>query len=181
MPKKSDMKNLEFNFYIELDKKTQYSKDKQKQELMDIFQFERQYDAPIKTVTVSDIIKNSNLENKDEIIARYTELNSQDATTKAETIQKIISSSADLGIDQGLVTQAITEIIAGGRETPATDELMKQLEQGFQAQLQQAQEMANMGSISQNDAAALEQDPTAGLDPTAVAEAEAILAGEVPM
>ena len=58
---------------------------------------------------------------------------------------------------------------------------MKQLEQGFQAQLQQAQEMANMGGISQNDAAALEQDPTAGLDPTAVAEAEAILAGEVPM
>ena len=125
MPKKTEMKNLEFNFYIELDKKTQYSKDKQKQELMDIFQFERQYDAPIKTVTVSDIIKNSNLENKDEIIARYTELNSQDATTKAETIQKIISSSADLGIDQGLVTQSITEIIAGGQETPAIDETIR--------------------------------------------------------
>ena len=181
MPKKSEMKNLEFNFYIELDKKTQYSRDKQKQELMDIFQFERQYDAPIKTVTVSDIIKNSNLENRDEIIARFNELNSQDAATKAETIQKIISSSADLGIDQGLVTQSITEIIAGGRETPATDELMKQLEQGFQAQLQQAQEMANMGAIAQNDAAALEQDPTAGLDPAAVAEAEAILASGVPM
>lgn len=181
MPKKSDMKDLEFNFYIELDKKTQYSKDKQKQELMDIFQFERQYDAPIKTVTVSDIIKNSNLENKDEIIARYTELNSQDAATKAETIQKIISSSADLGIDQGLVTQSITEIIAGGSETPATDELMKQLEKGFQAQLQQAQEMANMGGIAQNDAAALEQDPTAGLDPAAVAEAEEMLASGVPM
>ena len=173
MPKKSEMKNLEYNFYIELDKKTQYSKDKQKQELMDLFQFERQYDAPIKTVTVADIIKNSSLENRDEIIERFNELNSQDAATKAETIQKIISSSADLGIDQGLVTQAITEIIAGGQETPATDELMKQLEQGFQAQLQQAQEMANMGGISQNDAAALEQDPTAGLDPAAVAEAEA--------
>ena len=181
MPKKTELKNLEFNFYIELDKKTQYSKDKQKQELMDIFQFERQYDAPIKTVTVSDIIKNSNLENKDEIIERFNELNSQDAATKAETIQKIISSSAELGVDQGLVTQAITEIIAGGRETPATDELMKQLEQGFQAQMQQAQEMANMGGISQNDAAALEQDPTAGLDPAAVAEAEAVLAGGVPM
>lgn len=181
MPKKTEIKNLEFNFYIELDKKTQYSKDKQKQELMDIFQFERQYDAPIKTVTVSDIIKNSNLENKDEIIERFNELNSQDAATKAETIQKIISSSAELGVDQGLVTQAITEIIAGGRETPATDELMKQLEQGFQAQMQQAQEMANMGGISQNDAAALEQDPTAGLDPAAVAEAEAMLAGGVPM
>ncbi len=181
MPKKSEMKDLEFNFYIELDKKTQYSKDKQKQELMDLFQFERQYDAPIKTVTVSDIIKNSNLENRDEIIERFNELNSQDAATKAETIQKMIQSSTDLGIDQALVTQAITEIIAGGKDTPATDELMKQLEQGFQAQLQQAQEMADMGGIAQNDAAALEQDPTAGLDPAAVAEAEAMLAGGVPM
>lgn len=181
MPKKSEIKNLEFNFYIELDKKTQYSKDKQKQELMDIFQFERQYDAPIKTVTVSDIIKNSNLENKDEIIERFNELNSQDAATKAETIQKIIQSSNDLGIAPDLVTQAITEIIAGGRETPATDELMKQLEQGFQAQLQQAQEMANMGGVAQNDAAALEQDPTAGLDPNAVAMAEEMLASGVPM
>lgn len=179
MPKKSEMKDLEYNFYIELDKKSQYSKDKQKQELMELFQFERQYDAPIKTVTVSDIIKNSNLENKDEIIERFNQLNSQDASTKAETIQKIIQSSNDLGIEQALVTQAITEIIAGGQETPATDELMKQLEQGFQAQLQQAQEMANMGGISQNDAAALEQDPTAGLDPNAVAEAEEILNGVV--
>ena len=179
MPKKSEMKDLEYNFYIELDKKSQYSKDKQKQELMELFQFERQYDAPIKTVTVSDIIKNSNLENKDEIIERFNQLNSQDASTKAETIQKIIQSSNDLGIEQTLVTQAITEIIAGGQETPATDELMKQLEQGFQAQLQQAQEMANMGGISQNDAAALGQDPTAGLDPNAVAEAEEILNGVV--
>lgn len=175
MPKKSEMKDLEYNFYIELDKKSQYSKDKQKQELMELFQFERQYDAPIKTVTVSDIIKNSNLENKDEIIERFNQLNSQDANTKAETIQKIIQSSNDLGIEQPLVTQAITEIIAGGQETPAVDELMKQLEQGFQLQLQQAQEMANMGGISETDATALEQDPTAGLDPNAVAEAEEIL------
>jgi hypothetical protein len=182
MPKKSALKDLEYNFYIELDKKSQYSKDRQKQELMDLFQFERQYDAPIKTVTVADIIKNSNLENKDEIIERFNQLNSQDAATKAETIQKIIQSSADLGIEQTLVTQAITEIIAGGIETPATDELMKQLEQGFQAQLQQAQEMADMGGIAQNDAAALEQDPTAGLDPAAVAEAEQIInSGQVPM
>lgn len=177
MPKKSALKDLEYNFYIELDKKSQYSKDRQKQELMDLFQFERQYDAPIKTVTVADIIKNSNLENKDEIIERFNQLNSQDAATKAETIQKIIQSSADLGIEQTLVTQAITEIIAGGVETPATDELMKQLEQGFQAQVQQAQEMANMGAVSEADAASLEQDPTAGLDPNAVAMAEEMLGG----
>ena len=114
MPKKSEMKDLEYKFYIELDKKSQYSKDKQKQTLMDLFQFERQYDAPVKTITVSDIIKNSDLINKDEIIARYNNLNSQDAQTKAETIDKIISTANDMGISQDLVIQATAEIISGG-------------------------------------------------------------------
>lgn len=177
MPTKKEMKDLEYHFYIELDKKSQYSKDKQKQELMDLFQFERQYDAPVKTITVSDIIKNSDLVNKDEIIARYTELNSQDAQTKAETIDKLVETSAQMGISQDLVIQAIAEIIGGGPDHPATDELMKTLEQGFQAEVQQAQQQADMGAISQTDADSM-QDPTAGLDPDAVAEAEAILGGE---
>lgn len=177
MPKKSEMKDLEYKFYIELDKKSQYSKDKQKQTLMDLFQFERQYDAPVKTITVSDIIKNSDLINKDEIIARYNNLNSQDAQTKAETIDKIISTANDMGISQDLIIQATAEIISGGNEHPATDQLMQMIEQGFSQQLQEVNAQADMGAISQEDAQSM-QDPTAGLDPTAVAEAEAMLGGE---
>lgn len=181
MPKKSEMKGLEYKFYIELDKKSQYSKDKQKQELMDLFQFERQYDAPVKTITVSDIIKNSDLVNKDEIIARYNSLNSQDAQTKAETIDKIINTANSMGIPQDLVIQSTAEIIAGGEEHPATDQLMKMIEQGFSEQLQEVNAQADMGAISQADADSM-TDPTAGLDPSAVAEAEAMLGGgEVPM
>lgn len=177
MPKKSEMKDLEYKFYIELDKKSQYSKDKQKQALMDLFQFERQYDAPVKTITVSDIIKNSDLVNKDEIIARYNSLNSQDAQTKAETIDKLISTANDMGISQDLVIQATAEIISGGDEHPATDQLMQMIEQGFSQQLQEINAQADMGAIAQEDAESM-QDPTAGLDPNAVAEAEAILGGE---
>lgn len=177
MPKKSEMKDLEYKFYIELDKKSQYSKDKQKQTLMDLFQFERQYDAPVKTITVSDIIKNSDLINKDEIIARYNNLNSQDAQTKAETIDKIISTANDMGISQDLVIQATAEIISGGNEHPATDQVMQMIEQGFSQQLQEVNAQADMGAIAQEDAESM-QDPTAGLDPTAVAEAEAMLGGE---
>lgn len=181
MPKKSEMKGLEYKFYIELDKKSQYSKDKQKQELMDLFQFERQYDAPVKTITVSDIIKNSDLVNKDEIIARYNSLNSQDAQTKAETIDKIINTANSMGIPQDLVIQSTAEIIACGEEHPATDQLMKMIEQGFSEQLQEVNAQADMGAISQADADSM-TDPTAGLDPSAVAEAEAMLGGgEVPM
>ena len=181
MPKKSEMKDLEYKFYIELDKKSQYSKDKQKQTLMDLFQFERQYDAPVKTITVSDIIKNSDLINKDEIIARYNNLNSQDAQTKAETIDKIISTANDMGISQDLIIQATAEIISGGNEHPATDQLMQMIEQGFSQQLQEVNAQADMGAIAQEDAESM-QDTTAGLDPNAVAEAENILGGgEAPM
>ena len=181
MPKKSELKDLEYKFYIELDKKSQYSQDKQKQELMDLFQFERQYDAPVKTITVSDIIKNSDLVNKDEIIARYTELNSQDAQTKAEAIEKIYQTSQTMGVPEELVTQAITEIIAGGKEHPATDQVMQMIDQGFQQQLDEANAQADMGALSEADAASL-QDPTAGLDPSAVAEAEEMLGGgQAPM
>ena len=181
MPKKSEMKDLEYKFYIELDKKSQYSKDKQKQTLIDLFQFERQYDAPVKTITVSDIIKNSDLINKDEIIARYNSLNSQDAQTKAETIDKLINTANSMGISQDLIVQATAEIISGGDEHPATDQLMKMIEQGFSQQLQEVNAQADMGAISQEDAESM-QDPTAGLDPNAVAEAENILGGgEAPI
>ena len=181
MPKKSEMKDLEYKFYIELDKKSQYSKDKQKQTLIDLFQFERQYDAPVKTITVSDIIKNSDLINKDEIIARYNSLNSQDAQTKAETIDKLINTANSMGISQDLIVQATAEIISGGYEHPATDQLMKMIEQGFSQQLQEVNAQADMGAIAQEDAESM-QDPTAGLDPNAVAEAENILGGgEAPM
>ena len=181
MPKKSEMKDLEYKFYIELDKKSQYSKEKQKQTLMDLFQFERQYDAPVKTITVSDIIKNSDLVNKDEIIARYNSLNSQDAQTKAETIDKLINTANKMGISQDLIIQATAEIISGGDEHPATDQLMKMIEQGFSQQLQEVNAQADMGAIAQEDAESM-QDPTAGLDPSAVAEAENILGGgEAPM
>ena len=181
MPKKSEMKDLEYKFYIELDKKSQYSKDKQKQTLMDLFQFERQYDAPVKTITVSDIIKNSDLVNKDEIIARYNSLNSQDAQTKAETIDKLINTANNMGISQDLIIQATAEIISGGDEHPATDQLMKMIEQGFSQQLQEVNAQADMGAIAQEDAESM-QDPTAGLDPNAVAQAEAMLgSGQAPM
>lgn len=181
MPKKSEMKDLEYKFYIELDKKSQYSKDKQKQTLMDLFQFERQYDAPVKTITVSDIIKNSDLINKDEIIARYNSLNSQDAQTKAETIDKLINTANNMGISQDLIIQATAEIISGGDEHPATDQLMKMIEQGFSQQLQEVNAQADMGAIAQEDAESM-QDPTAGLDPNAVAQAEDMLgSGQAPM
>ena len=148
MPNKKELKDLEYTFYVELDKKSQYSKDQQKQDLLDLFQFERQYNTGVKTITVADIIKNSNIENKDEIIERYNSLTRQDAETKATTIEKIVTVGAELGVDTNLITQSLTEIIGNADETPATDEVMKLFEQGFQSQVQQAEQASNAQNIN---------------------------------
>jgi hypothetical protein len=149
MPSKKELKDLEYTFYVELNKKSQYSKEQQRQNLMDLFQFERQYDTAVKTVTVADIIKNSDIENKDEIISRYNDLTKQDAETKAETIEKIVNIGTQMGVPQELITQSVTEIIAGNDETPATDQVMQMIEQGFQQQMQQAEQARQTQSIDQ--------------------------------
>lgn len=145
LPDENAMKNnSNYNYYIELETKTPYNREKQKDLLLQIFQLERQYDTPIKTVTVGDIIKNSDIERKDEIIARFNSLTFQDAETKADAITQLYQSGMEFGIDENLLKQAMSEIIANQKDTPAVEEVLKQIEQLTQQQIQQAnQQMDN--------------------------------------
>lgn len=139
LPNEEAMKNnTNYNYYIELETKTPYNREKQKDLLLQIFQLERQYDAPVKTVTVGDIIKNSDIERKDEIIARYNELTFQDAETKADAITQMYQAGMDFGLDPELLKQAMSEIISNQNETPAVDEVLAQIEQATQQQIEQA-------------------------------------------
>ena len=130
------LKDANYKYYIELDTKTPYSKERQKEILLELFQLERQYDTPIKSVTVADVIKNMDLENKDEIISRYTTLSYQDATSKAQAIEKIYTMGNQFGVPGELILQAMSEIINTQKETPATDQVMQMLEQAFQKEMQ---------------------------------------------
>lgn len=139
LPNEEDMKkNTNYNYYIELETKTPYNREKQKDLLLQIFQLERQYDAPVKTVTVGDIIKNSDIERKDEILARYNDLTFQDAETKADAITQLYQSGMEVGVDPDLLKQAMTEIISNQKETPAVDELLQFIEQATQQEIEQA-------------------------------------------
>ena len=140
MPDKESLKKAKYQYYIELEKKTPYSKERQKELLLEIYQLERQYDTAVKTITISDVIKNMDLENKDEIIERFNQLNYQDATTKANTVNEILTVGNDYGIDQNLLLQAVAEIIGNQKETPSVDEVMKQLEDSFQQKMNQSQQ-----------------------------------------
>lgn len=134
--KEEELKDANYKYYIELDSKTPYSKERQKEVLLELFQLERQYDTPIKSVTVSDIIQNMDLENKDVIISRFNKLNFQDAQTKADTVMKLSEMGTEFGINPELTNQAISEIIGSLKETPGVDMFMQEVEKAFQQQMQ---------------------------------------------
>ena len=134
--KEEELKDANYRYYIELDSKTPYSKERQKEVLLELFQLERQYDTPIKSVTVSDIIQNMDLENKDVIISRFNKLNFQDAQTKADTVMKLAEMGTEFGINPELTNQAISEIIGSLKETPGVDMFMQEVENAFQRQMQ---------------------------------------------
>lgn len=134
--KEEELKEANYKYYIELDSKTPYSKERQKEVLLELFQLERQYDTPIKSVTVSDIIQNMDLENKDVIISRFNKLNFQDAQTKADTVMKLAEMGTEFGVSPELTNQAISEIIGSLKETPGVDMFMQEVEKAFQQQMQ---------------------------------------------
>lgn len=144
LPDEESMKeHSNYNYYIELETKTPYNREKQKNLLLEIFQLERQYDAPVKTITVGDIIKNSDIETKEEIIDRYNKLTFQDAESKADAITQLYTAGMEAGLDEELLKQAMTEIIANQKDTPAVQEVMNALEQLAQQQMEQADQQLN--------------------------------------
>ena len=134
------LKDTEYTFAINLDVKTKYSKEKEKKLLMELFQFERQYDAPIKTVTVQDILKTFNVTNRQELVTRYEMLAARDSEKKSAIINQFAAISYQHQVDPQMITQGINEIIAG-KETPTVEMVMQQIQQQIQ-QKQMAQEQA---------------------------------------
>ena len=69
------------------------------------------------------------------IIARYNTLTFQDAQTKADAITELYQSGMEFGVDQELLKQAMSEIIANQKDTPAVKEVLDQIEQLTQQQI----------------------------------------------
>jgi len=134
-----DLKDMEYTFAINLDVKTKFSKEKEKKLLMELFQFERQYDAPIKTVTVQDILKTFDVSNRQEFVTRYETLANRDSEKKSAIINQFTAMAHEYQIDPKMVTAGINEIIAG-KETKIVEQVMQQVEQQMQQQAQEQQQ-----------------------------------------
>ena len=137
----NEAKNVDYTFSINLDIKTQYSKQMNKDLLKELYQLERQYDAPVKVMNVKDIILNYDIPNKSELVQRYDELTKAQDERTAGLIVDLISAATKFGIDQQMLQQGIMEIMAG-KETPTVDQIMQMIEQANQQQQQQQEQMA---------------------------------------
>ena len=131
-----NLKELEYGFYINMDVRTPYSKEKTKQLLQELYQMERQYDAPVKAVNFLDIIEQYNIPNTEELVDRYKKLSVKDSQVKAETITQWVTIASQYGLDANMISQGIVEII-DGKETPTVDQVIVQIEQMLKRQEQQ--------------------------------------------
>ena len=138
-----ELEDLDYSFAIDLEVRTQYSRDREKSLMLELFQFERQYDAPIKTITVKDILKSYDVSNRQELVDRYDSLMTKDEQTKAQLIQQFTQIATEAQAPEELITQGIQEIMAG-KETPTVDQIIGQVEQ-------QREEMADMQQQLQQD------------------------------
>lgn len=142
---KVDNKNFQYTFAVNLDVKTPYSKDQNKQLMLELFQMERQYNQGEPIITnVLDVMKQYNVPERNELMDRYKDMMTKDNQSKAQVITELVAAGEQYGIEPGLVQQAVMEIISNQQETPAVDQVFAMIEQVIaqreQAQIQQARQ-----------------------------------------
>ena len=152
------MEGLEYTFSIELNVRTNYSKEQQKSIMLDIWQMEAQYSQPndIKAISTLDLLKVLNIPQRDEIVDRYEQAVTMDSEQKAELITELLSTAQELGVDPELTNAAIAEIIRGDVQTPALDEFMLQAQELMSSAEAQEQTVNNIESNQQ--VAAMEEN-----------------------
>jgi hypothetical protein len=131
--------DIEYCFSINMNKKTPYSKDREKEKIMEIYQMQNQYKSDLKLIDELDLVNIFDPANKDELIAKYRELKALGSEEKANLIQLFVSSTTGLGIPQDMISQGITEIMNTPKETPTVDAVLEQVQQIKEQQAQQAQ------------------------------------------
>lgn len=158
-----NMEALEYTFAIELNVRTNYSKEQQRATIMEIWQMENQYSQPndIKAINTLDLLKVMNIPQRDEIVDRYEKAVGMDSDQRASMIVELTEIARDLGLDPELLNEAIAEIIRGDVDTPALDMLMQEAQMAtseMEAQEQQTAQLEHGQQIAQmEEQANLEQ------------------------
>jgi hypothetical protein len=159
-------RNVDYTFTVNLDVKTQYSKQASKELVKELYQIERQYDAPVKVINIKDIISNYDIPNQEELVKRYDDLTKRENDRTSELIAGLMAQAVLANVPQELLQQGISEILEG-KQTPTVDQILQMIEQ-FLAQQQQMEqqqaEMAQQQPAPQPGAEQMGQAPQPGLE-----------------
>ena len=131
MPK--SIKEIDFSYYINLSMKTSYSKDREREAMLQIYQMERQYDSPVKIITELDVLESYDLTNKDALRKRYADLQANSAEKKAGVVASITAAAQKYGIDPKLAQAAIVDVIRGDKNKQALDQFTQLSQQAAKA------------------------------------------------
>lgn len=147
MPDESMLEGLEYTFAINLSVKTPYSKEQTKRQLMELWQMENQYDAPIKTLNMLDLLKSLDLPERQELVDRYIKLSKRTDMNKAQAVLELSQIGLQYNIPADMLQQAIVEIVSGADQTPISDQIMQMVEQ----LVNQQNEIVNQGQQQEVD------------------------------
>jgi hypothetical protein len=159
-------RNVDYTFTINLDVKTQYSKQASKELVKELYQIERQYDAPVKVINIKDIISNYDIPNQEELVKRYDDLTKRENDRTSELIAGLMAQAVLANVPQELLQQGISEILEG-KQTPTVDQILQMIEQFLAQQQQMEQQQAQMAQqqpAPQPGAEQMGQAPQPGLE-----------------
>lgn len=139
-----DLEETRFTFFVNLNTKTSYSKEREKEKILELYQMQNQYDDEIKLLNQLDVLEAYDISNKEALVERYMRMVQQTNEEKAKLITELMQSATELGIPKEEVEPAIQELLEGRDKTPITDQLMQKIEQMAQMAAQK-QEQAMSG------------------------------------
>lgn len=138
-----DAASIEYSYFINLNMKTSYNKEREREAFLSLYQMERQYDAPVKLITELDILETYDLSNKDALRKRYKELQANSAEQKAKVVASIMAASQKFHIDPQLTQAAIADVIRGDKNRQALDQFTAMAQQSAQMMDQEMQSSAD--------------------------------------
>ena len=105
-----------------------------------MWQQQNQYDDAYKIITQKDLIMAHDMENKEIYADRFENMKKLASDETAQLINDIVLRAAELQVDPGLVTKAISELVLMKQETPALDQLTMAMQELEAQQMQMKQE-----------------------------------------
>ena len=153
-----DIKNVDFSFYVDLSTRTKFSQEQEARVLKELYQQERQYDAPIKLINELDILNASQTKNKEYLRDRYKREVAINTEQKVNLINKLMQIGQQYNLDPGLIANAQSEVINNDAKMQYTQQVLQMAQQAVK-QYEGQVEQTNQDLVA------------AGYDPNLVREA----------